>query len=224
MKSYNIGQHISIDESLVLYRGHHSYQRYIPNKAARFGFKLYCLADSKSGYCSRFLFDEGSKTRLAENCPGSLSKPGKVCWTLLSEEKKTEITYLNQGRTLAVDNFYTCIYLFFELSKFRTESIGTVRSNRAGLPVSVLKKNWKPSEKGNRIIKYCYRFKLMNWMDSKPVRILCSIGSGNIDFDGKPEIVRLYNSYMPDKNDQMKSGRKLHRPKVRRYYKVLFII
>jgi hypothetical protein len=34
-ESFDIGQDISIDESLLLWRGHHSMIRYVPNKAAR---------------------------------------------------------------------------------------------------------------------------------------------------------------------------------------------
>jgi hypothetical protein len=133
---------------------------------------------------------------------------------------------LNLGHVLVVDNFYTCIYLFFELSLKSTEAIGTVRSNRAGLPKAILKKEWKPTQKGSRIVKYCYRFQIMNWMDSKPVRILSSIGSCRPEDDqnNKPETINLYNQFMPgvDKADQMKFGRKIYRRRVKKYYKTLF--
>ena len=58
--SYNLKAEISIDESLMLYRGHHLLIRYIPNKAARFGFKIYAVAEADSGYVYRFIFDEGT--------------------------------------------------------------------------------------------------------------------------------------------------------------------
>jgi hypothetical protein len=76
--SYNLEQEISIDESLMLYRGHHSLIRYIPNKAAKFGFKIYAVASSDTGYLYRFFFDAGEKTRLHQDCPKILNKPGNI--------------------------------------------------------------------------------------------------------------------------------------------------
>ena len=43
---FKLSQDISVDESLLLWKGNHSIRRYVPNKAAKFGFKMYCLADS----------------------------------------------------------------------------------------------------------------------------------------------------------------------------------
>jgi hypothetical protein len=60
---YNVEPYISIDESLLLWRGNHSGQRYIPSKSDQWGFKFYVLADSKTGYTKQFLVDEGSATR-----------------------------------------------------------------------------------------------------------------------------------------------------------------
>lgn len=41
---------ISIDESLMLYKGKLSWKQYIPTKRSRFGIKFYSLYESKSGY------------------------------------------------------------------------------------------------------------------------------------------------------------------------------
>jgi hypothetical protein len=205
--SYNLGAEISIDESLMMYRVHHSYIRYIPNKAARFGFKVYYLAEADTGYAWRFVFDEGSNTRLTSNCPESLNKPGQVVWTLMNGFPN-QPSILNEGRLLAVDNFYTDIHLFFHLRRNRTDAIGTVRANKADLPKSVMGKKFKKHEKGSRVIKWCDDFFLLNWMDKKEVRILSSVSSGISDDDvvtreslgGRPEIrkpkcIQVYNSY-----------------------------
>jgi hypothetical protein len=74
--SYQLEHEISIDESLFLFRGHHSMIRYIPNKAAKFGFKIYAVASSDTGYIYRFFFDAGEKTTLHSDCPKILNKPG----------------------------------------------------------------------------------------------------------------------------------------------------
>ena len=157
--TYTLGVSISVNESLQLYRGHHSLIHYVPNKAARFGFKQYVLAESDSGYVWRFFYDMGPKTRLLPNCLPDFNKPDKIVWSLLAAEPSV----LGDGRVLGVDNYYTSINLFYELSKVKTDAIGTVRKNRKGLPHSVLKHKWKKNEKGNRLLLFCDRFFIMNW-------------------------------------------------------------
>ena len=70
--AYTLGVSISVDESLQLYRGLYT------NKAARFGFKQYVLAESDSGYVWRFFYDMGPKTRPLRNCPPDFNKPDKI--------------------------------------------------------------------------------------------------------------------------------------------------
>ncbi len=41
---FNLDRTISVDESLMLWRGHHSLRRYIPSKADKWGIKFYVLA------------------------------------------------------------------------------------------------------------------------------------------------------------------------------------
>ncbi|KAI3655820.1 hypothetical protein MP638_004423, partial [Amoeboaphelidium occidentale] len=138
--SYNLKRNISIDESLLRYSGNHSLKRYIPNKAAHFGFKYYAVAESDTGYVYRLLFDMGAKTKIISDCPETLSKPGKIVCTLLQGMTPSHPPLLNKGHLLATDKFYTCFYLFFALRKHGTDCIGTVRKNRASLPKSLLKK------------------------------------------------------------------------------------
>lgn len=223
--SWSLGQEVSIDESLMLYRGHHSLIRYIPNKAARFGFKIFALACSDTGYMYRFLFDCGSKTRYLSDCPAVLNKPGQVVWTLM---KGSDPAYsrLGLGHVLGVDNYYTCINTLYELFKQKTDFLGTVRKNRTKLPKSVLSKKWKKSEKGYRVTKYCFPAFLVNWMDKKPVVMISTVSNAEqtSDLRGKPAIIHEYNRIMPgiDKNDQMKFGRKLARRRVKKYYRNIF--
>ena len=43
--AYNLDRVVSVDESILLWRGHHSLRRYIPSKAHAWGFKFYALAN-----------------------------------------------------------------------------------------------------------------------------------------------------------------------------------
>ena len=48
--------------------------------------------------------------------------------------------YLDAGRTLSTDNFYTSLPLARALLHQKTHSVGTLRANRKGLPETVCKK------------------------------------------------------------------------------------
>ena len=47
---------LSIDESLMLWKGRLGWRQYIPSKRARYGIKSYEICDSQSGYIWIFLF------------------------------------------------------------------------------------------------------------------------------------------------------------------------
>jgi hypothetical protein len=47
--SYNLQREISIDESMLLWKGFSPLQRYIPSKRDRFGFKFFAIACSSTG-------------------------------------------------------------------------------------------------------------------------------------------------------------------------------
>ena len=45
---------VSIDEAMIRYDGRLSWKQYIPKKPVKWGFKLWCLCDSATGYCVAF--------------------------------------------------------------------------------------------------------------------------------------------------------------------------
>ena len=49
-------EELSIDESMVLYYGHHSCKQYIRAKPIRFGYKLWELASVKNAQLSKMLW------------------------------------------------------------------------------------------------------------------------------------------------------------------------
>jgi hypothetical protein len=95
--AFNLGTMVSVDESLLLWKGHHGLKRYIPSKADRWGFKFYVLADSKTGYISKVLPDEGQAMddgAIATRFP-ALSKSGRIVMMLMQD-------YLNRGHLLGL--------------------------------------------------------------------------------------------------------------------------
>jgi hypothetical protein len=216
---YVLGQDISIDESLVLWKGHHGLKRYIPSKADKWGFKFYALAESKTGYIHSLLVDEGKLTRFDhQNLFPDLQKPGQYVMQLI-------YPLLNRGHILYVDNFYTDLILFQYLYKYQTSSLGTVRKGRRLLPTDVTKATMKKNNVGDIVWRYTDKFFCFCWMDKREVRILSSFGQvGMNTVTNKPFIIHNYNLGMPgvDLADQKRHGRIVAKRRLKRWYKKIF--
>ncbi|XP_050299757.1 piggyBac transposable element-derived protein 4-like [Anthonomus grandis grandis] len=119
------GEFIVIDETLVPWRGRLIFRQYIPNKAHRYGIKLFKLC-SVDGYTWDLKIYSG-KSASGERETG-LAK--NVCMELLHN-------LLDQGRTLYVDNFYRSYELAKALLSRKTHVVGTVRSSKKDLPKEV---------------------------------------------------------------------------------------
>nr|CAI5841318.1 unnamed protein product [Callosobruchus analis] len=68
--------------------------------------------------------------------------------TGLAEKIVLDLTdyYLNQGRTIVTDNYYTSPSLARNLLAKETHLLGTLRKNRRGLPPEVIKAKLKKRE------------------------------------------------------------------------------
>ena len=61
-KNYILGEYISIDESMIKFKGRSSLKQYLPKKPIKRGFKVWTLADSKNGYVYDFEICKGKNT------------------------------------------------------------------------------------------------------------------------------------------------------------------
>ena len=66
---------VSVDESLMKFRGRLSYIQFNPSKRARFGVKFYKLCESSFGYCYRFKIYVGKDKTPGTDVPASESVP-----------------------------------------------------------------------------------------------------------------------------------------------------
>ncbi|GFX54911.1 piggyBac transposable element-derived protein 4 [Trichonephila clavipes] len=129
---------ISVDESLIAYKGRLSWKQYIPQKRARFGIKLFQLCESESGYIWNSLIYTGKGTAFNENY-NDYGLSTKSALTLIHELK-------GKGYCLSTDNFYTSPELAELLIYSKTDICGTLRPNRKGLPVSFKSSTLKKGE------------------------------------------------------------------------------
>ena len=130
---YQPHENVAVDESMVPYQGHHEAVQFMPNKRhARFGPKLWVLADEKQ-YIFAFDIYRGKRcTRVSEHG--------------LTFDVVTALVRPLQGMGYHVftDNFYTSPTLFRSLEEWGLKATGTVKANRSGLPQQLKQK--KPAQ------------------------------------------------------------------------------
>ena len=96
---YSPGKNLSVDESLVLFKGRFSFMQYIKSKRARFGIKLFQLC-TVSGIPLYFLAYHGNLAPiLVEMGEGAMMTERNPA--ILMER------HLHKGHHLFIDNYYT---------------------------------------------------------------------------------------------------------------------
>ena len=118
---YYPGKYLSMDKSLVLFKGRLSFKQYISSKRSRFGIKLYQLC-TPSGILLDFLVYHG-------NMAGSLMEIADR--SLLTERIPTTLMerYLNKGHHLFIDNYYTSLPLAKYLLQ-KAHVTGTIKGRK----------------------------------------------------------------------------------------------
>ena len=144
---YVPGSVISIDETMVPWKGRLLFKQYIPGKAHKYRVKIYKLA-ATNGYTWNFMIYSGKQDPTA-----GLGHAQTVVLDLADG-------LLECHRTVVVDNFFTSISLAESLLRNDTYLIGILRSNWAGSGHEVVRKKLKRGEvyglqsnNGTKVIK-----------------------------------------------------------------------
>jgi len=122
LEVYNLERNLSIDETLIKFKGKIYFRQFIPIKPGGFGIKCCILAEASSGYTLVSKIYTGKENGVVQTNLGRKSVMG------LME------AFFDKGYKLYMDNYYTSVPLFEDLEKRGTLACGTVRSNRKGLP------------------------------------------------------------------------------------------
>ncbi|XP_032404924.1 piggyBac transposable element-derived protein 4-like [Xiphophorus hellerii] len=123
--SYNPGRHITIDEQLYPSKTRCYFLQYIPTKPDKFGIKFWVACDLKTKYiCNVFPYlgkdpSRPSGERLSETVVMRLMEP-----------------FMDKGRTVTTDNFFTSLSLARRLLSRKTTILGTVNKRRREIPQS----------------------------------------------------------------------------------------
>ncbi|XP_067125019.1 piggyBac transposable element-derived protein 4-like [Centruroides vittatus] len=135
---YEPERDITVDESLLLFKGRISWRQYIPLKRSRYGVKFFMLCESSSGYLYKFIIYTGKDTILDPKY-NQMQITSQIVLSLVDP-------LLNKGHCVTTDNYYTSPQLADYLISHQTDIYGTLRLNRRGIPDIIKRKKLKKGE------------------------------------------------------------------------------
>ena len=157
-QNYILDEYVSIDESMIKFKGRSSLKQYLPMKPTKRGFKMWALADSTNGYVYNFQIykgrDPGRTTSLGEHVVRDLTK-------------ELEFSY----RQVYFDNYFTTPNLLEYLYQKGIYAAGTIRVNRKNMPKDFCRSKKKMNHGDFEYIT-SNNLVLHKWMDRKLVFVL----------------------------------------------------
>ncbi|KAK3886616.1 hypothetical protein Pcinc_009263 [Petrolisthes cinctipes] len=116
-EGYIPGSDITVDEQMLGFRGRCPFRYYMSKKPQKYGLKIIIACDAKEYYMLNGIVDLG-KQRTEKVAPGKIGE----YYTMKLVEP-----YLDCGRTITTDNWFTSMSLANELHKRQTTLVGTLR-------------------------------------------------------------------------------------------------
>jgi len=152
---YEVNGFVTLDESMVKYKGRLAFRQYLPHKANKWGIKVWVLAESSTGYVSNFQVYTGRERRtekgLAHRVAMDLASP-----------------YYGSHLSIFMDSFYTGVPLFEDLKARGVDACGVIRADRKGIPArpqqAMEKHRYQVAQKD--ALSFCA------WQDTKVVTVL----------------------------------------------------
>lgn len=218
--NFPIEQYVTVDESMIAFKGRHKSKVYVKNKPTKWGFKAWSLASSKTGYIIHF-----------EYCKGAFGKSSTkeiVCNLALNLPKVEEkLPYF-----IHCDRYFTSISLLQCLSNYGMYLTGTIMSNRVGIPKEFQKSSKELVKNTDQWAMHSSGMLLHSFHDTKVVTFLTNRHLPNLIIRKRkrgqvqqlaPEVLVDYNKNARgvDLHDQYMSYYPTAR-KCRKWWKYLF--
>lgn len=185
-KHYEPGSLLCVDEQLIEFHGRVRFQQYLRSKPGKFGIKIFWLTDTENSFPLRCLVYVGKETLPEAEREGPISEA-----VVLHLSR----SYLGAGRNITMDNWFTSVNLCDRLAEAQTSVVGTIRSNRRGVPLAA--KSTQGRTKGDSKHFVAGQKVLCSYFDkgNAPVLLLSTKHTYGRHNDGeKPEIVTCYNA------------------------------
>ncbi|XP_049517028.1 piggyBac transposable element-derived protein 4-like [Dermacentor silvarum] len=203
-------RNLSVDERMVKSKGRSGIRQYMRDKIVKWGYKLWVLADSQTGYSIQFYVYAGKR-----ETPSASGLAFDVVTQLCNN-------YLEQGYVIYMDNFYTSASLFAHLLEHKTLACGTTRKDRRCFPAELKDMSWeKKAKRGDVRWLRQNNILYLQWKDKKVVHMMSTAHTANKHVSAtrkerrggvwsmtqieKPLLIDEYNSGMlgVDKSDQL---------------------
>jgi len=199
---------------MIPFTGRLFFKQYLKNKRHKYGIKLFKL-------CMPPNYTINLKVYAGKEVTPETRVSSKVVMELIDP-------YLNFGRTLIIDNWYTSIELAEQLGQRKTYCIGTLRSNRKSNPKEVINSKLKKGQQFS--LRSDSNVMGLKWKDKRDI-YMCSTKSTNKIINitkhkktsQKPESIIMYDKGKGciDLSDQKASFSNPLRRTMKWYRKVL---
>lgn len=154
---YAPSQYLTIDETMVAFKGRADIKQYIPSKPHKWGYKVYCLASDN--YLLRFEIYEGKDEQPSAHGP------------VHDLVMRLTTPYQNQRFILFTDSWFTSPTLLSSLVQHAIYCCGSVRRNRKGMP-DIDEREVKDMRRGEWIRRTQGTKTLIVWKDQKALYLL----------------------------------------------------
>ena len=162
---YTPGKELSIDESMIPFKGRSNIIQYMPAKPTKWGLKAWGLAEASTGFMWHWKLYLGKENQNVRQEVG------------LAHRVVTELAepLYDKGHVIYMDNFFSSKDLYQELADNQMGACGTLRINRRGIPDRLKQSKPKAGEppltvkEGNTMY--------MAWFDKRPVFLMSSAHS-----------------------------------------------
>jgi hypothetical protein len=185
--NYEPGPNLTVDEQLIEFHGRVGFRRYIPTKPGKYGLLIFWITEAETSLPLRCIPYIGPQTLSDAERAASSSVPQAITMSLAEP-------FLDKGRNITADNFFTSLELAKKLLERKTTLVGTIRSNRREIPPKA--KDIKGRKKGDTQHFTCEKMTLCSFWDkkSRPVLLLSSMHRAQPYLkEGKSDIVQCYN-------------------------------
>ena len=169
LNAYKPGPFLTVDEMLIEFHGRVGFKQYTPTKPGKFGIKAYFIVDAESTVPLKMIVYIGANT-LHENLQNSPFSEAVV--------KELSSQYLNKGRNITTNNYFTSVALGNWLLEKRTTLFGTLQMNRREIPPDA--KSTANRQRGDSVHYYSNHNTMCSYWDKgiKPVILLSTMHHG----------------------------------------------
>ncbi|KAF0311053.1 PiggyBac transposable element-derived protein 4 [Amphibalanus amphitrite] len=189
-RHYSPSECITVDESLLRFRGRCPFKMYLPSKPGRYGMLFRTAADANQRYFWK-LWPYSGRPEAPERAPPYVQLDGvNATVRYLVQE------VMGSGRNITLDRFYTSVPLAEELAAERLTVVGTLNKNRRLLPAELTSPQNR--EPGSSMFAFRNGVTLTSHCP-KPGKVVLALSTQHEtpmvdERTRKPEIILYYNS------------------------------